>query len=178
MFHLQWQRHASRNPLYSLPGHGMAFCSRGCADRNTTSPAMIGACLPARTRRRWPWFAGVPGRAERLKTKGAAFRSLHKAARARAKLGGAPETGCPVSQRFVPSVARRGGRGAGRRKNGRLVRQIAEADRERNPVENLARRLVAELNDSKKWVRHQMYSVILDEPGQRILEEGRRSPHR
>ena len=84
-------------------------------------------------------------------------------------------------------------------------------NRERDPVENLARRLVAELNDetdgrhmwimlavlerrmhvswedveaaakfanSKKWVRHQMYSVILDEPGQRILEEGRRSPHR
>ena len=34
-----------------------------------------------------------------------------------------------------------------RGKNGRLVRQIAKADRERDPVEKLARRLVAELND-------------------------------
>ena len=33
------------------------------------------------------------------------------------------------AQRFVPAVARRGGRGAGRRKYGRLVGQIAEADR-------------------------------------------------
>ena len=36
----------------------------------------------------------------------------------------------------------------------------------------------AKFANSKKWVRYQMYSVILDEPGQRILEEGRRSPHR
>ena len=36
---------------------------------------------------------------------------------------------CRVPQRYVPSVARRGGRGAGRRKYERLARQIAEADR-------------------------------------------------
>jgi hypothetical protein len=63
-----------------------------------------------------------------VETKGSVGRSLHKAARARAKLGAAPRVTCPVPQRFVPSVARRGGRGAGRRKYERLVRQIAEAD--------------------------------------------------
>jgi hypothetical protein len=63
-----------------------------------------------------------------VETKGSVGRSLHKAARVRAKLGAAPGVTCPVPQRFVPSVARRGGRGAGRRKYERLVRQIAEAD--------------------------------------------------
>jgi hypothetical protein len=79
----------------------------------------------------------------------------------------------------------------------------------RDPVEKLARRLVAELNaeagghvwimlatlqrrmdvswedidaaakfaSSKKWVRYQMNSVILDEPGEQILEARRRPPH-
>jgi hypothetical protein len=55
--------------------------------------------------------------------------SLHKAAKARAKLGAAPGLGCPVPQRFVPSELKRGGRGAGRRKYNRLVGQIGEADR-------------------------------------------------
>ena len=64
-----------------------------------------------------------------LETKSAADRAFQKAAKARAKLGAAPGPACRVPQRYVPSVPRRGGRGAGRRKYDRLVCQIAEADR-------------------------------------------------
>ena len=64
-----------------------------------------------------------------VEAKGPVGRSLHKAAKARAKLGAAPGFACPVPQRFVPVVARRGGRGAGRRRYDRLVSQIAEGDR-------------------------------------------------
>jgi hypothetical protein len=64
-----------------------------------------------------------------LETKSADDRAFHKAAKARAKLGAAPGPACRVPQRYVPSVPRRGGRGAGRRKYDRLVCQIAEADR-------------------------------------------------
>jgi len=64
-----------------------------------------------------------------VETKSSADRAFHKAAKARAKLGAAPGPACRVPQRYVPSVPRRGGRGAGRRKYGHLVRQIAEADR-------------------------------------------------
>jgi hypothetical protein len=64
-----------------------------------------------------------------VETKSAADRAFHKAAKARAKLGAALGPACGVPRRYVPSVPRRGGRGAGRRKYDRLVRQIAEADR-------------------------------------------------
>jgi len=58
-----------------------------------------------------------------VEAKGGVGRSLHKAAKTRAKLGAVRGIGCPVPQRFVPSVFRRGGRGAGRRKYERLVHQ-------------------------------------------------------
>jgi hypothetical protein len=64
-----------------------------------------------------------------VETKGVAGRSLLKAAKARAKLGAALGPACPVPQRFVPPLARRGGRGAGRGKYERLIRHIAQADR-------------------------------------------------
>jgi hypothetical protein len=64
-----------------------------------------------------------------VETKSAADRAFHKAAKARGKLGAAPGPACGVPQRSVPTVRRRGGRGAGRGKYDRLVCQIAEADR-------------------------------------------------
>jgi hypothetical protein len=64
-----------------------------------------------------------------VETKSLANRTLQKAAKARRKLAATPGPACPVLQRSVPSIARRGGRGAGRRKYERLIREIADADR-------------------------------------------------
>ena len=104
-------------------------CGRG---RGAISTFLV--CPGCQSRRRKLYIVGRQCRCRdchrlgfAVEAKGPAGRSLHKAARARAKLGAAPGFACPVPQRFVPSVAKRGGRGAGRRKYDRLVRQIAES---------------------------------------------------
>ena len=106
-------------------------CGRG---RGAASTFLL--CPGCQSRRRKLYIVGRQCRCRdchslgfAVEAKGPTGRSLHKAAKARAKLGAAPGFACPVPQRFVPSVAKRGGRGAGRRKYDRLVRQIAEADR-------------------------------------------------
>lgn len=110
---------------------GTRPCGRG---RGAVSTFLV--CPGCRSRRRKLYIVDAQCRCRdchrlgfAVETKGLANRSLHKAAKARRKLAAAPGPGCPVPQRFVPSVARRGGRGVGRRKYERLVRQIAEADR-------------------------------------------------
>jgi hypothetical protein len=111
------------------------FANRPCGrGRGATSTFLL--CPGCQSRRRKLYIVGPRCRCRdchrlgfAVEAKGPAGRSLHKAAKARAKLGAAPGIVCPAPQRFVPLVARRGGRGAGRRKYERLVRQIAEADR-------------------------------------------------
>jgi hypothetical protein len=111
------------------------FANRPCGrGRGATSIFLL--CPGCQSRRRKLYIVGPQCRCRdchrlgfAVETKSAVGRSLHRAAKARAKLGTAPGIGCPVPERFVPFVAKRGGRGAGRRKYGRLVRQIAEADR-------------------------------------------------
>jgi hypothetical protein len=111
------------------------FANRPCGrGRSATSTFLL--CPGCQSRRRKLYIVGPQCRCRdchrlgfAVEVKGSAGRGLHKAAKARAKLGAAPGLGCPVPQRFVPSVARQGGRGAGRRKYGLLLRQIAEADR-------------------------------------------------
>jgi hypothetical protein len=111
------------------------FANRPCGrGRGAASTFLL--CPGCQSRRRKLYIVGRQCRCRdchrlgfAVEVKGSAGRSLHKAARARAKLGAAPGFGCPVPQRFVPSVARRGGRGAGRGKYERLVHQITEADR-------------------------------------------------
>jgi hypothetical protein len=111
------------------------FANRPCGrGRGATSTFLL--CPGCQSRRRKLYIVGRQCRCRgchrlgfAVETKGPAGRSLHKAAKARAKLGAAPGFACPVPQRFIPVVARRGGRGAGRRKYERLVHQIAEADR-------------------------------------------------
>jgi hypothetical protein len=111
------------------------FANRPCGrGRGAASTFLL--CPGCQSRRRKLYIVGPQCRCRdchrlgfAVEVKGSAGRSLHKAAKARAKLGAAPGFACPVPQRFIPSVARRGGRGAGREKYERLVRQIAEADR-------------------------------------------------
>jgi hypothetical protein len=111
------------------------FANRPCGrGRGATSTFLV--CPGCLSRRRKLYIVGRQCRCRdchrlgfAVETKGPTGRSLHKAAKARAKLGAAPGFACPVPQRFVPSVAKRGGRGAGRSKYDRLVRQIAGADR-------------------------------------------------
>jgi hypothetical protein len=106
-------------------------CGRG---RGATSTFLL--CPGCRSRRRKLYIVGPRCQCRdchrlgfAVEVKSVAARALHKAGKARAKLGAAPGLGTPVPQRFVPLVAKRGGRGPGRRKYGRLVHQIAEADR-------------------------------------------------
>jgi hypothetical protein len=111
------------------------FANRPCGrGRGAVSTLLL--CPGCQSRRRKLYIVNAQCRCRdchrlgfAVETKGPFGRSLHKAARARAKLGAERGIGCPVPQRYVPSVARRGGRGAGRRKYERLVGQIAEADR-------------------------------------------------
>ena len=111
------------------------FANRPCGrGRGATSTFLV--CPGCLSRRRKLSIVGRQCRCRdchrlgfAVEVKGHAARSLHKAAKARAKLGAAPGFACPVPQRFVPSVGKRGGRGAGRKKYDRLVRQIAGADR-------------------------------------------------
>ena len=110
------------------------FANRPCGrGRGATSTFLV--CPSCQSRRRKLYIVDARCRCRgchrlgfAVETKSAIGRSLHRAAKARAKLGAERGITCPVPQRFVPSVARRGGRGAGRRKHERLVRQIAEAD--------------------------------------------------
>ena len=111
------------------------FANRPCG-RGWGAASTFLLCPGCQSRRRKLYIVGPQCRCRdchrlgfAVEVKGSAGRSLHKAAKARAKLGAAPGFACPVPQRFIPLVARRGGRGAGRRKYERLVRQIAEADR-------------------------------------------------
>lgn len=111
------------------------FANRPCGrGRGATSTFLLCPCC--QSRRRKLYIVGPQCRCRdchrlgfAVETKSAIGRSLHRAAKARAKLGAAPGPACRVPQRYVPSVPRRGGRGAGRRKYDRLVCQIAEADR-------------------------------------------------
>ena len=110
------------------------FANRPCGrGQGATSTFLV--CPGCQSRRRKLYVVGPQCRCRdchrlgfAVETKSAIGRSLHRAAKARAKLGKALGIGCPVPERFVPLVAKRGGRGAGRRKYGRRVRQIAEAD--------------------------------------------------
>jgi hypothetical protein len=119
------------------------FANRPCG-RGRGAISIYLLCPGCRSRRRKLYIVGSATGEERearcrcrdchrlgfaVETKGFVGRSLQKAAKARAKLAAAPGIGCSVPQRNVPSIARRGGRGAGRRKYARLVREIAEADR-------------------------------------------------
>jgi hypothetical protein len=111
------------------------FANRPCGrGRGATSTFLV--CPGCLSRRRKVYIVGRQCRCRgchrlgfAVETKGPTGRSLHKAAKARAKLGAAPGFACPVPQRFVPLIAKRGGRGAGRRRYDRLVHQIAGADR-------------------------------------------------
>jgi hypothetical protein len=110
------------------------FANRPCGrGRGAVSNFLI--CHGCQSRRRKLYIVGGQCRCRdchrlgfAVESKGSTFRSLHKAAKARAKLGAAPGPACPVPERFVPSVARRGDRGAGRSRYVRLVQQIAQAD--------------------------------------------------
>jgi hypothetical protein len=111
------------------------FANRSCGrGRGATSTFLL--CPACQSRRRKLYFVGSQCRCRAchrlsfaVETKGSTGRRLHKASKARGKLGAAPGIACPVPQRLVPSVARRGGRGAGRSKYEKLVREIGEADR-------------------------------------------------
>jgi hypothetical protein len=111
------------------------FANRPCG-RGQGAASTFLLCPGCQSRRRKLYIVGPKCRCRdchrlgfAVEAKGTVGRSLQKAAKARAKLGAAPGVICPVPQRFVPLVPRRGGRGAGRRKYDRLVCQIAEADR-------------------------------------------------
>ena len=112
------------------------FANRPCGrGRGATSTFLL--CPGCRSRRRKLYIVGRQCRCRdchrlgfAVEVKGHAGRSLHKAAKARAKLGAAPGFACPRSATICSFGRRkRGGRGAGRRKYDRLVRQIAGADR-------------------------------------------------
>lgn len=115
-----------------VPGR---FANRPCGrGRGAVSTFLV--CPGCLSRRRKLYIVGPQCRCRECHRLGFAVeaksiigRSLLRAARARAKLGAAKGPACPVPQRFVPLVARRGGRGGGRSKYERLVRQIAAADR-------------------------------------------------
>ena len=111
------------------------FANRPCG-RGRGATSMFLLCPGCRSRRRKLYIVGRQCRCRdchrlsfAVEGKGSAGRRLHKAAKVRAKLGAAPGFASPVPPQFVPSVVKRGGRGAGRRKYGHLVQQIVEADR-------------------------------------------------
>ena len=111
------------------------FANRPCGrGRGAVSTFLL--CPGCQSHRRKLYIVGAQCRCRdchRLsfaaEAKGPVGRGLQRAAKARAKLGAGPGFASAVPPRSVPAVARRGGRGAGRKRYGRLVRQIADADR-------------------------------------------------